>query len=341
MKSSIARGYVAVPLRTLDPEQPEGNSCRGLNESGVVVGMSRKESLEGAACRWLGGGIGGTPLDLGGFGGNFADAFAVNGAGVICGSARLVNGVEQAAVWQRGLVRNLGSLAGMETSSGAFALSEGENPIVYGFSEVARGTRQAVCWHTGGASAGIKRLEHKGEWMWSVAKAATLNGLAAGTAYHEVDSRQICVVWKPNAMELPGLEGAQLPEVRAGHPSGYLVGFSDTGPRTEAHAVLFNPVQVGRPAQMVPPMANVVRSFATGVNGHGVVVGGYGTADFGRGGFVYAAQEDGVMVDLTERLVAGSGVDKVLEGQAINDDGVILAQCRVDGDDVYALLWPV
>lgn len=336
--SSLASSYLAIVLGTLDPEQPEANSCRVVNANAVVVGLSRKANGDGAACRWLdGGGLHGRVLDLGGFGGNYAEATSINGSGQICGSARLVSGVEQAALWQRGLVRNLGSLAGAETTSGAFALTEGDNPVVYGFSEVARGTRQAVCWQ----QMAIRRLEHKTEWMWSVAKAVTLNNLAAGTAYHEVDSRQICVIWKPGAQELPGLEGAQLPEVRAGHASGYLVGFSDTGPRTEAHAVLFNAVQVGRPAVKIPPLSRVVRSFATGVNAHGVVVGGFGMADYSRGGFAYAAQEEGEMVDLTGLLDSRSLVASVLEAQSVNDDGVILAQCRRGEDDVYALLWPL
>lgn len=330
---NFASAYVGIPLDALDPSATNTNSCRAINGNTLVVGQSKRQGGAAVACRWLAG----SPFDLGDFGGDASDAYGINDSNIICGSARLVSGLDQAAIWQNGLVRNLGSLSGSGGRSMALALTDGVDPLVFGYSEMPGGSNRAVQW----VQLGIQRLEFKGEWDRSAAQVVSYNNWPAGSANWPAEQRQICVLWEPgNAREVRGLASAIAPEVKAGHPNGYLVGYSDDGPSTESRAVVFDAVQPGVYAREILGPGAALRSYAFGVNVHGMVVGTYETAT-GSEGFIHSIQDGGIMENLTNRLDSQSLVDSVSGAVAIQEDGIILAKGLAGGVPVMALLWPL
>jgi probable HAF family extracellular repeat protein len=299
----------------------------------MVVGQSVRADGEYTACRWLAA----SAFDLGDFGSTPSDANATNNYNQICGVATLNSGVQQAALWQNGRIRNLGSLAGLGSQSTAYALTESTDPIVYGASELAGGSNRAVYWQ----QLQIFALPHDSDWLYSVAKVVTYNNAPAGVAFSNSQNRQLTVLWNTSPVEVPGLAMNSSSEPRAGVSSGYLVGESDRGPGSETEAVLFQVTQPGQPAQSIQNLPAAVRSYAFGVNVYGVIVGGYQNAANETSAFVYAAQDGAQMIDLNDLLQPGGPVTKVLSAHAINDDGIILAQCEVNGTTATALLWPI
>ena len=82
---------------------------------------------------------GGQTIDLGGLGGAFAEARAMNDQGVIVGHAEDALGIEHAFVWDRGLLTDLGNLGGSET----WAFDISEEGVVVGNSTVPGGALRA------------------------------------------------------------------------------------------------------------------------------------------------------------------------------------------------------
>ena len=311
---TVAASYTAVPLTGLFDPTPSGfgkSNGLSLNESGVVVGRSKDLNSFSRACRW----VFNAPLDLGSFGGPRSEATAINEAGIICGSADLANGIPQAALWRRGLIRNLGSLAGTGAESRALAITEGEDPIVYGYSQGAQGMYRAVQW----ASLQIDPLPDGANWANSEARTVGWNGLPAGVAVRN-DASKVCIWWNGQPVECPGLPGYWNCEPRHGQPNGYVVGFSDRGQNTETEAVLFSPALAATSLQNLP---GALSSSANGVNANGVVVGEVRTASVPADGFICPAMTGGQMVSLTGRLVPSPYVATVSRVWAINDDGVM------------------
>jgi probable HAF family extracellular repeat protein len=119
-----------------------------LNNRGQVIGQS---NLAGDNIYdpflWDGGKL--FDLYTYGTGGNFLNAFAINDAGEIAGNALFVGGKVDAAVWRNGVVTELGTLLGDQTSA-AFALNS-RGQIVGGSCASVRcdSLIRAVLWEDG------------------------------------------------------------------------------------------------------------------------------------------------------------------------------------------------
>jgi uncharacterized membrane protein len=332
MTASISSSYVAIPLNPLASAYPEV-TARALNNYAVAVGEAARGTGDFTACQWLAA----SAFDLGNFGHGPSTASAINNHDQICGSAHSASGIQQAALWQSGRIRNLGSFAGSGFASNALAMTDTPDPLVYGFCQAAGSANRAVCWQ----NLQIQALQHDADWTFSVAKAVTYNNYPAGAVFSSLQNRQYTVFWAPSPQELPGLMPNSTSEPTSGSAAGYLVGISDRGPGTESEAVLFLVTQPGAPSQSLQNLPVAVRSYAFGVNTHGVTVGAYEDSSSVRRAFACATQSGLQMVDLTALLQPGGPVTTVLSAKAINDSGVILADCLANGSPCQALLWPV
>jgi probable HAF family extracellular repeat protein len=85
----------------------------------------------------------GTLTDLGSLGGQKAEAYGINGSGIVTGIALRSDGIERAFRWD-GAMHDLGSLG---TCSGAFAINQGS--LIVGYACASGGQRHPVMFRDG------------------------------------------------------------------------------------------------------------------------------------------------------------------------------------------------
>jgi probable HAF family extracellular repeat protein len=106
---------VMTDLGTL--ENDYGSEANGLNDSGIIVGMSWSNNFH--AFRYENG----VMTDLGTLGGLNGQAFAVNNSGLIVGEAYIDDLNSHAFLWENGLMINLGTIGGDYNRSVAYAIN--------------------------------------------------------------------------------------------------------------------------------------------------------------------------------------------------------------------------
>jgi probable HAF family extracellular repeat protein len=116
--SSVVRGFIfeagAVrDLGSIDGLTTTPARAWGINNSGVVVGLSRNANGVSHATFWKNG----AAIDLGSLGGAmaFSEAFRINDRGQAVGRSTVVAGVtgQNAVLWENGSIRDLGRFPGL------------------------------------------------------------------------------------------------------------------------------------------------------------------------------------------------------------------------------------
>jgi probable HAF family extracellular repeat protein len=264
-------------------------------------------------------------LDLGTLGGQFtlSEARAVNERGQVVGDSITAGlGPEHAFLWERGRMRDLGTLGG----SFSVAQAINDHGQVVGTSTTAIGeARHAFLWERG-------RMRDLGLPAFTTANDIDSRGQVTGgyplpEAFHAYRLRRGHLVDLDTA-EVPFSEG------KAINQHGDVAG--DSAPPESA----FNHAFVWSGGHRVD-LGTLGGGFSTasGINVHGAVVGQADTADAGLRGFVW---RHGAMTDLG--VIAAGGFNGS-RANDINDRGWIVGASDVDvdgdgnADDFHAVLW--
>ncbi|WP_230202806.1 HAF repeat-containing protein [Parafrankia discariae] len=100
---------IMTDLGTIDGE--EHSEAVAINKAGQVLVRSYGEGVRGFL--WAGGGR----TEILGFGEGWVDPAGLNDSGVVCGTAELPNGDGHAFRWRHGVVTDLGTLGGRQSSA--------------------------------------------------------------------------------------------------------------------------------------------------------------------------------------------------------------------------------
>jgi len=203
----------------------------GINTAGTVVGTSGV-GLSSRAFLVSHGASSST--DLGTLGGTTAEAYAINDAGAVVGSADTANENSRAFIWRAGQMTQLSDLG---LSSAAFCINQ--QGIAGGFVLRPDFTRQAVLWAANGARSNLPNLAGAGDAeVWGVNQ----SGLAVG------DANGVAALWSNGSVEsLLTLVGAnsgwnRLNMAYGVNDSGEIVGWGIRDNTGTDHAFLLVPV---------------------------------------------------------------------------------------------------
>jgi len=176
---------------------PGGSSSAAMdvNDEGVIVGYSDTESVVQTATRWDSG----VPTDLGAFPGSAAGtqsyALAVNNAedpqivGWSYGSA--AGGQQHGCVWQNGLMEDLGTLAGGDTSEAWDVNDLGE---VVGWARTADYHVHAVLWDATGTIIDLNTVEGiPSGWILAKAEGINNSGQIVGRGVYDGSDRAFLI----------------------------------------------------------------------------------------------------------------------------------------------------
>ena len=184
----------------------------GINDSGVVVGLSTNSTFTQHAVRWSSSGAvtdlndadgnfslpltraaainnfgqivgtasfthpfllaNGVTTDLGNLGGFFGNANAINNSGDVVGQSETA-GNEDHAFLYNGTMTDLGTLPGGNVSN---ALAINDSGIVVGFSILGNGTQHAVLWASNGTIYDINAIAPNTTYVYTSATAIDSNG---------------------------------------------------------------------------------------------------------------------------------------------------------------------
>jgi probable HAF family extracellular repeat protein len=163
-------------------------NANAVNNQGWIVGMSQKQvgpDQQQRATLWM---PGQGPVDLGSFGGPFAEAFGVNDHGQVVGWAWTTQWNQRAFVWsaQTGMV-NLGTLGGNFST----AADINEAGTVIGSSHTATGFSWAFKWT---AATGMVQLSTPVGALSTYAVAINNAGQIIGNAFLE-DCSTVPLIW--------------------------------------------------------------------------------------------------------------------------------------------------
>ena len=267
-----------------------------------------------------------TITDLGTLpGGEYSIARAINANGQIVGqSSVMVAGLieQHAFLWERGVMTDLGSLAGPAGESDATGIAP--NGVVVGSSRMPNGRVHAVRWVHGVATDLGTLIGDSGS---SRAHAVNQAGEIVGTTTAPPGRAIHAFVWRNSVMRdlgsLIGPQGAS--EALAISASGDVVGLSEASDGT-AHPVLWTH---GAIVDLGPP--GIIWGQAEGINSSGQIIG-------------YVAWDDGHTVTIESRLWTRDGstdLDALGIGSAygISPSGQIVGSARFGGAGAHAALW--
>jgi probable HAF family extracellular repeat protein len=273
------------------------SSANGVNALGQIVG----ESLgDGRSRAFL---YDGSLHNLGGFGGAFAGAHAINDAGQVVGYAKTPDGPDHAFLWtpsaknrSKGTLVDLGMLP-----DGIASVANGINAQgqVVGYSNDADSFGHAFLWSPSSA------------------------GDSAGTM-----------------VGIGGLPGEELASAYAINDDGVVVGEASIGP--DAHAFAWTPTVPNGSTGTMTDLGTLGGSWsrATAINEAGDIVGvaeGPGPESFDFA-FLY---RDGMMYDLNSALPAEVDGVVLTTAYGITDTGQIVGGATVDQHSHAFLLTPV
>jgi probable HAF family extracellular repeat protein len=252
-------------------------------------------------------------------------ATGINSAGQIVGSFETSNGCNHAFLWENGVVTDLGSLGGCETSAAAIN-SAGQ---VVGQSQTSDGHQHAFRWENG-VMTDLGTLG--GEWSW----AADINsaGQVVGTSVTSDNGPAHGFLWQDGVITDLGNLGGFPTEAHAINDAGQVVGSTPVQGR-EVHGFLW---ENGSVTDLGTLGGDYEPSHASDINNAGQVVGWsrleedfYNNPVNEDNAFLW---EKGVMTDLGTMMGAESS-----RASAINASGQVVGESRTAGGETRAFLW--
>ncbi len=257
---------VMTNLGTLPGSNPFSRGY-GINDAGVVVGES--DNNRPRAFRWRAGELD----DLGDLGAGSAVAHDVSPSGVAVGASS--NGtVTRPVLFQRGQVRDLGTLAGTQSSSGR-AWGINARGQAAGVSLRSSGPSQATLWDTRAQAVPI-RLGSLGDGeQFSQAFAVSNRGAVVGESVVQPGTTHAFLWQRGRMLDLGALDArhSRATDVNSrgqivGHV-GSIVGFPSAGGR----AFLWQEGEMADLNGLLTPESGWVLRSAEGINERGDIVG--------------------------------------------------------------------
>ena len=300
-------------------------------------------------------------IDLGTLGDQFttSEARAVNQRGQVVGDSFLAGlGPEHAFLWERGRMRDLGTLGGL-TSDATDINNRGQ---VVGVSATATGEQHAFLWADGhmrdlgtlgGATSVARAINDRGQvlgtsdtategqhvFLWADGRMLDL-GLPLGTTANDLNERgqvtggfplpEAFHAYRLQHRHLVDLDSADVPysEGVAINEHGQVAGNSAPAAAATNHAFLWS-----RGQRIDLGTLGGDFSSAAGINDHGAVVGQATATDGSGRGFVW---RHGVMSDLGVLTADGENGSRAND---INNNGWIVGGSDVANGDFHAVLW--
>lgn len=313
------------------------SQLRPLQRFGLVIvsGLAVANLLVGAA----GAGAPAYAItDLGTLAGTTSFGSDINNRGQVVGSSSTASGSFAAALWQDGVVTDLGTLEG-DTTSAALGINDRGQVVGYGsfigFPEP--GPTHAILWDQGEiTSIGVLG----GVFDSSVAAAINNRGQVVGSSanqrlFPDAPIYQHAFLWEDGVMtDLGTLGGDAIIEgdisaASALNEHGQIVGSSTTA-SGDTHAVLW---QNG----VMTDLGTLGGTFsdAADIDERGQIVGTSTTAAGERHAFLW---QEGVMTDLG--MLGGCGpIVPSSEAHGINDHGQVVGQTTTPSCEAHAFLW--
>jgi probable HAF family extracellular repeat protein len=318
--AAAAPKYVCKDLST--PPDYIASPARSLNNAGQVVGLGGFYADPLLVHRAFLKNYGQTMVDLGTLGGNAAEAFCINNAGLVVGRAYDAVG----ETGQRAFLKkpgqsmvDLGTLGGPESAT--FAINQAGQ--VVGYADEFAGKRHA--FQKNPDETDLIDLGVLGPNLTSEAKAINKHGQVVGSAAYGLDPGQMHAFL--TKVGQPMVDLGTLAPGNAGRSDAY--GINDAGQVVGEAAdaagalrpFLKNPDEL---LQDLDPARRYHHGAAYGINQRGQIVGSFGvTADYSADrAFLW---DRGVLSDLNDLVINLPPGQILLEATAINDRGWILA----------------
>jgi probable HAF family extracellular repeat protein len=310
---------------------------RPLQRFGLVIvsGLAAATLLVGAAGA---GARAYTITDLGTLAGTSSFGSDINNRGQVVGSSSTASGSFDAALWQDGLVTDLGILEG-DTTSAALGINDRGQVVGYGsfigFPEP--GPTHAILWDQGEiTSIGVLG----GVLDSSLATAINNRGQVVGFSANQrlfpgAPVYQHAFLWQDGVMtDLGTLGGDAIVEgdvsaASALNEHGQIVGLSSTA-SGDTHAVLW---QNGAVTDLGTLGGN--SSSASDINNRGQIVGTSTTASGESHAFLW---QNGLMTDLG-MLGGCAPITPFSEAASVNDRGQVVGQTTTPSCEAHAFLW--
>lgn len=301
-----APAYAAVPLGTLGGTNGNTNA---INNAGAIAGLAcTAGNAECHAVIYAAGQV----KDLGPTGVKLSNAYDINDAGQVSGSA-LVGGARRAFVYSNGVMTDIGTLGGKD-SDGAGINASGQ---IAGAATLADNTFQHAFRYTNGVMTDLGTLGGSGSAGIGINASGQVTGFSDLPFVSALGSRQHAFLFSAGVMRDLGTLGGGFSMGSAINDSGQVTGQAAIGGDNQLnHAFLYS-------GGIMRDLGTLGGDLSNGhaLNAAGQVVGSAQMADGSNHAFLYS---DGVMHDLNQ-LVTGLAGTVLINASGINDNGQIAA----------------
>jgi probable HAF family extracellular repeat protein len=247
-------------------------------------------------------------------GGTSSGARRINNSGLVAGSSLVAGGAEHAAVWDpaSGTISDVGTLGGPRS----FAQDVNDAGVVVGSSDAAQGSH-AFTWTSAGGFVDYGNFNPQDRLNNAGFNAVNASGLAVGTGFRLLEPFRAAVADPVSKTLIDyGAPGRTLSMATGVNDHGVIVGFASRGTEPEQAAIFRGPgdfTQLGT--------LGLGESWAEDVNNAGDVVGAAFSPATRYRPFLY---RDGIMLDLTALLPAGSGWGELFSAVNVNERGDVV-----------------
>lgn len=307
-----------------------GSNANGINNSGMVVGASAYGHLSPYngqnfyhAVSWTNGRV----TDLGDLGGGESWANFVNNHGLVVGFADngtpdpySYYGVQyRAAVWQNGVIRDLGTLGG--TDSEAWTANDNGQVVGIAFLDTPpvppfnQPQADAFLWSNG-------TMQDLGTLGGGYASPSSINhsGQVTVISFDATNQRLGSYLWNAGQKTVLNGLGGNFVEATMLNDAGTMTGASTIAGDSTFIAELWRPSGLGL---RLGTVFGDTGSIGLGINNSGVIVGGSGSVSLSGNQYAHAfVWRGGRIQDLNTLIPAGSSLTLNV-AYAINDGGVI------------------
>jgi probable HAF family extracellular repeat protein len=284
-----------------------GTRAMDITDSGKVLIRSASNS----SIIWDNGAV----IGLGTYQGIPFEGEAMNEIGQVAGEVRVGSSFYHPAVWENGIVAELGVLGGhggTSSTEGGMALDINSSGKIVGWSRTASGDAHAFLWTHGGTD-GIPSNPQMKDLGPTKARGINNSGEVAGHTWEDTDT--VGFLWHNDARtEFSPL--GKYGTAKGNNENGDVVGYTHDGSAYHAFAYSGGTMNLFGPS-----------TWGRDINDAGVVVG---QIRLGSGDFRAGVSEGDMMRDLNELIPWDSGW--ILgDAHAINDVGQVVGSGQIGG----------